>query len=146
MKTKLDNSNLFFPNHQPELKDIFPNYTHAEVLQTWKEKDCMPPLISLDEENDATTTWLAYAVHHAETKHSTAEEYDKFAFAGMISGIYSGLFGGFGTDDERQEKIENRLIFLTGRFNEAKITPQTQANLLLQITEDLYFNQTTHNT
>jgi hypothetical protein len=109
------------------------------VYKTWTEKNCQPPQIEIDEENDCTTAWLAYAVHHAETKYPNAETYDKYAFAGMVSGVYSGLFGGFGTDDERQEKIENRLLFLTGRFQEAKITPTTKAALLLIIMEDQYF-------
>ena len=139
MKTKINNSNPFFPNNQPEIQDVFPNYTKSEVLQTWKTNNCTPPLTTLNETNDPTTTWLAYAVHHTETQFPNAQTYDKYAFAGMISGVYSGLFGGFGTDDPRQEKIENRLLFLTGRFNEAKITPYTQATLLLMIIEDQYF-------
>ena len=142
MKTKINNSNPFFPNNQPEIQDVFPNYDDFDVMKTWKEKGYIPPLTELYEENNKTTTWLAYAVHHAETKFPNAPTHDKYAFAGMVSGVYSGLFSGFGADDPRQEKIENRLLFLAGRFNEAKITPQTQAQLLLQIIEDQYFNQT----
>lgn len=140
MKVNLNSSNPFFIEETPEIDDVFPDYDEFDVLKVWREKDCMPPIVELDFEKDSFMFWLAYGVCHAETKFADAAVYDKYAFAGMVQGIFSGMFGGFGTDDERQEKIEGKLFFLNNRLVENGISAKTRAKALLLLLEDLYFN------
>lgn len=124
----------------PNLQDVFP-YAEKDVLATLKRENVYPQYTSLTApEVMAQDRWLAYAVHHAVTKFPDAKPYDQFAFAGLAQGLYSGLYGGFGTDDERQEKIESQALFLNNRLTEFKITDKTKAKILLLFLEDRYFS------
>jgi len=125
----------------PNLQDVLP-YTEKDVLETIKRENVYPQYTNLSApEVMDQDRWLAYAVHHAVTKFPKAKPYDQYAFAGMTQGVYSGLFGGFGTDDARQEKIEGQTLFLNNRLNEFKVTNQTKAKIILLFLEDKYFNQ-----
>jgi len=143
---KIQSLNPFFQTQQPKLGTVFPDYTDFDVIRTWQEKGCLPPIHEIDEETDSSSAWLAYALHHAYTKYPKANVYDKNAFAGIIQGVYSGLFGGFGTDDERQEKIEKRTLFVSHRLSEAKASDHAKAKILLIFLEDQYFNKPNPNT
>jgi len=123
----------------PKLEDIFP-YAEKDVLATLRRENVYPQCTSLTApEVLKSDRWLMYAVHHAVTKFPNAESYDKFAFAGMVQGIFSGWFGGFGTDDERQERVENQTVFLANRLAELKVADDTKARIILLFLEDRYF-------
>jgi hypothetical protein len=53
----------------------------------------------------------AAACWWAETKHPDAEDIDKYSFAGLLSGLSTGLYGGFGTDQYPKENQAQDIVF-----------------------------------
>lgn len=76
-----------------------------------------------------TDLYIPYGVYHGY-KHGL-RELDLFSYAGLVSGFVTGLFGGFGTDTYRAERIiENRALDELNRVRKIKLSPLQEAQLI----------------
>jgi len=65
--------------------------------------------------------------------------YDAASYAGLLTSLITGWYGGFGTDMyEKERDIENKAIFLINRLMEIKVSHETIAEVIKIVCLDLY--------
>jgi hypothetical protein len=76
-----------------------------------------------------TDLYIPFAIYHGYKLG--LRELDLFSYAGLISGYITGMFGGFGTDTYKNERIiENKAFDEMNRIRQAKVTPLQEAILI----------------
>jgi hypothetical protein len=137
---KLDPREVFF------LEDV----TDEQIVELMQELNVsgfhtMEGFKERTESGLRTDLYIPFAVYHGYKLG--LRDLNLFSYAGLISGYITGMFGGFGTDTYKNERIiENKAFDEMNRIRQAKVTPLQEAILIdlfmldhyLKLSEDAF--------
>jgi len=121
---KLDPREVFF----------LENVTDEEIVELMEELNVsgFTTLESFKERTESglrTDLYLPFALYHGYKLG--LRDLHLFSYAELISGYITGMFGGFGTDTYKQERIiDNKSFDEMNRIRKAKVSPLQEAILI----------------
>jgi hypothetical protein len=131
-----------FLNVKLDPKEIFGEVSDEELIKTARELGWGQASIdhlenSRKEVGFRSDMYIYYALYKG--KQEGLIDTDLFSFAGLISGLISGLHGGFGTDTYKKEEIiEYRAIDEYNLLVKSKADPLTIARVIVEFCLEQY--------
>ena len=133
-KTTIEPSKLLTKQQFPEAGDL----AIAPILENIIDKDkVLDVLRNAREQNNRHDLWLYYSLAYAYV--NGFRDIDLYSFAGLLTSIVTGWYGGFGTDYyEKERKIEQRWQFLENRLIEMGCNEETIVKIAIIFLVDQY--------